>query len=161
LQRSCSSPRPPASRTRLDLTPYRFNPSRASVSSLLIGRFRGRATRDVSHEPPASPSPPPLVGLRISGWPAADPLPGVTRFPRKRVPLAGRSTVPALGRVRDGVCRNCSSSGRGAQESCQARSRRARRLGAFEEHADGAAAFEIFGKWVSGRSAWDSRSLSG
>src|SRR5215204_4211504 len=69
----------------------------------LIGRFKGRAIRDVSHQPPAGlPSPPPLgllVGLRITGCPAADPLPGVTRFPRKRVRWPVRSrhscgTVP-------------------------------------------------------------------
>jgi len=78
-----------ASRTRLGLSPYRFNLCQASVSSTLIGRFKGRAIRDVSHQSPAGlPSPPPLgllVGLRITGCPAADPLPGVTRFPRKRV----------------------------------------------------------------------------
>ena len=37
----------------LGLTPYRFNPCQASVSSTLIGRFRGRAIRDVSHQPSA------------------------------------------------------------------------------------------------------------
>jgi hypothetical protein len=80
--------------------PDRLNPCQASVGRTLIGRFKGRAIRDVSHQPPAGlPSPPSLgllVGLRITG--VRQPIRfQCDKVPAEACPAAGRLTGPLLG----------------------------------------------------------------